>query len=53
MAAATSPELILIGIYLACHSDSPNFPHLPAKAGPQSRDAMDAVVVKVEASYSA
>ena len=35
-------------IYLACHSDSPDFPHLPAKAGPQSRD-MDAVVLKIEA----
>ena len=36
-------------IYLACHSDSPDFPHLPPKAPPASRDAMDAVVVKVEA----
>jgi hypothetical protein len=36
-------------IYLACHSDSPNFPGLPAKAQPQSREAMDAVVVKIEA----
>jgi hypothetical protein len=35
-------------IYLACHSDSPDFPHLPAKAAPQSRD-MDAVVLKIEA----
>jgi hypothetical protein len=35
-------------IYLACHSDSPDFPHLPPKAAPQSRD-MDAVVLKVEA----
>jgi Beta-propeller repeat len=34
-------------IYLACHSDSPDFPHLPAKAGPQSRD-MDAVILKIE-----
>lgn len=35
-------------IYLACHSDSPDFPHLPAKAGLQARD-MDAVVLKIEA----
>src|SRR4051812_44143259 len=35
-------------IYLACHSDSPDFPHLHAKPGPQSRD-MDAVVLKIEA----
>jgi hypothetical protein len=35
-------------IYLACHSDSPDFPHLPAKAEPQSRD-MDAVVLKIQA----
>src|SRR5579872_6568381 len=34
-------------IYLACHSDSPDFPSLPPKAGPQSD--MDAVVVKMEA----
>ena len=36
-------------IYLACHSDSPNFPSLRAKAQPQSRASMDAVVVKIEA----
>jgi hypothetical protein len=36
-------------IYLGCHSDSPNFPGLPAKAPPQSNDDMDAVVVKIEA----
>lgn len=36
-------------VYLACHSDSADFPHLPARAAPQSRDAMDAVVVKVRA----
>jgi hypothetical protein len=36
-------------IYLACHSDSPDFPHLPAKAAPRSRDDMDAVVLKIEA----
>lgn len=36
-------------LYLACHSDSPDFPHLPAKAAPRSRDAMDAVVVKLDA----
>lgn len=36
-------------IYLACHSDSPDFPHLSRRAVSQSRDAMDAVVVKVEA----
>ena len=23
-------------IYLACHSDSPDFPHLPTKAAPRS-----------------
>jgi Beta-propeller repeat len=36
-------------IYLACHSDSPDFPHAPHQAAPQSRDAMDAVVLKVRA----
>jgi hypothetical protein len=36
-------------IYLACHSDSPDFPHLPAKATPRSRDDMDAVLLKIEA----
>ncbi len=36
-------------VYLGCHSDSPNFPHLPFKAAPQSSAAMDAVVVKIEA----
>jgi hypothetical protein len=36
-------------IYLACHSDSPDFPHLPAKAAPRSHDDMDAVVVKLAA----
>jgi Beta-propeller repeat len=36
-------------IYLACHSDSPNFPHLPAKAAPRSRDDMDAMILKIEA----
>jgi hypothetical protein len=36
-------------IYLACHSDSPDFPHLPAKAAPRSNADMDAVVVKIEA----
>jgi hypothetical protein len=35
-------------IYLACHSDSPDFPHLPLKGATQSRD-MDAIVVKIEA----
>jgi hypothetical protein len=35
-------------IYLACHSDSPDFPHLPPKSAPPSRD-MDAVVVKIQA----
>jgi len=35
-------------IYLACHSDSPDFPLARAKAGPRSQDAMDAVVVKIE-----
>ncbi len=36
-------------IYLACHSDSPDFPYLPQRAAPQSRDAMDAVIVKISA----
>jgi len=36
-------------IYLACHSDSPNFPHLPAKAPPRSNVDMGAVVVKIDA----
>jgi hypothetical protein len=36
-------------IYLACHSDSPDFPHLPPKAALRSNDDMDAVVVKIEA----
>jgi hypothetical protein len=36
-------------IYLACHSNSPDFPHLPAKAAPRSHDDMDAVVLKIEA----
>jgi hypothetical protein len=36
-------------IYLACHSDSPDFPHLPPKTAPPSDAAMDAVVVKIEA----
>jgi hypothetical protein len=36
-------------IYLGCHSDSPDFPHLPAKAAPTSNASMDAVVVKIEA----
>ena len=36
-------------IYLACHSDSADFPRLPLKAATQSRDAMDAVVVKIKA----
>ena len=36
-------------IYLACHSDSPDFPGLPAKAAPVSRAAMDAVIVKINA----
>ena len=35
-------------IYLACHSDSPDFPHLPAKASRGPRD-MDAVVLKIAA----
>jgi hypothetical protein len=35
-------------IYLACHSDSADFPHLAAKAASRSRDAMDAVVVKLD-----
>src|SRR5690349_18001869 len=35
-------------IYLGCHSDSPDFPHLPAKAAPRSRDDMDAIVVKID-----
>jgi len=36
-------------IYLGCHSDSPDFPHLPAKAAPASNASMDAVVVKIDA----
>jgi len=36
-------------IYLGCHSDSPDFPHLPAKAAPTSNASMDAVVVKIDA----
>jgi hypothetical protein len=36
-------------IYLACHSDSPDFPGAPAQPAPQSRAAMDAVIVKIEA----
>ena len=36
-------------IYLGCHSDSPDFPHLPTKAAPTSNASMDAVVVKIEA----
>jgi hypothetical protein len=35
-------------IYLACHSDSSDFPGARAKTEPQSRAAMDAVVVKIE-----
>jgi hypothetical protein len=35
-------------LYLACHSDSPDFPHLPAKTASQARD-MDAVVLKIQA----
>jgi len=36
-------------IYLACHSDSPDFPHVPGQAQPQAHGAMDAIVVKIEA----
>ena len=36
-------------IYLGCHSNSPDFPHLPAKAPPTSNASMDAVVVKIDA----
>ena len=36
-------------IYLGCHSDSPDFPHLPVKAAPASNAFMDAVVVTIEA----
>src|ERR1017187_7303218 len=35
-------------VYLGCHSDSPDFPHLPAKAPPTSNASMDAVVVKID-----
>src|SRR5579872_4938159 len=35
-------------IFLACHSDSPDFPLSPAKSTRPSRDAMDAVVVKID-----
>ncbi len=34
-------------IYLACHSDSPDFPMAPVKGSAQSRASMDAVVVKI------
>jgi hypothetical protein len=34
-------------IYLGCHSDSPDFPHLPAKPPPRSNADMDAVIVKI------
>src|SRR6185437_11063350 len=36
-------------IYLACHSDSPGFPALPARTPPHAHDGMDAVIVKLEA----
>lgn len=36
-------------IYLACHSDSPNFPRPSPTDQTQSRTSMDAVVVKIEA----
>jgi hypothetical protein len=36
-------------IYLACHSDSPDFPRLPGGTVLQSHGDMDAVVVKIEA----
>jgi hypothetical protein len=36
-------------IYLGCHSDSPDYPHLPAKPAPRSNAATDAVVVKIDA----
>jgi Beta-propeller repeat len=36
-------------VYLACHSDSPDFPGTHAKTAPLSRVAMDAVVVKIDA----
>jgi outer membrane protein assembly factor BamB len=36
-------------IYLGCHSDSPDFPHLPVKAAPRSNADMDAVAVKIDA----
>ena len=36
-------------IYLACHSDSADFPGAPAKTAPHSRSAMDAVIVKIDA----
>src|ERR1019366_2386896 len=35
-------------ISLGCHSDSPDFPPLPAKAPPTSNASMDAVVVKID-----
>lgn len=35
-------------IYLGCHSDSPDFPHLSAKAPPTSNAPMDAMVVKID-----
>jgi hypothetical protein len=36
-------------IYLGCHSNSPDFPHLPPKAAPTSNASMDAVIVKIAA----
>ena len=36
------------GLYLACHSDSPDFPGLPARPAASSRNSMDAVVLKLD-----
>lgn len=36
-------------IYLACHSDSRDFPGAPAQTAPQSANSMDAVVAKIDA----
>jgi len=35
-------------LYLACHSDSPDFPGLPPKPAPTGRDSMDGAVVKLD-----
>lgn len=34
-------------IYVACQSDSPDFPGLPGKSAAQFRDPMDALIVRI------